>query len=119
MTTESLCDKCFAPGTCCKRLRLSKGGDEVTFWDDEPEAVQTFLDGQKAPFEVIETLGPWPDEAGRLYSAKTFGCPKLLPNGRCGDYENRPEICRIFEPASDQLCVHFRGAEAGDPTLAL
>jgi Fe-S-cluster containining protein len=29
-------------------------------------------------------------------------CPNLLPDGRCGDYENRPEVCRSFKP--DEIC---------------
>lgn len=37
-------------------------------------------------------------------------CPHLLPNNRCGVYENRPRICRDYQP--DELC---RQIEA--PTL--
>lgn len=30
-------------------------------------------------------------------------CDKLLQNGKCGDYTNRPQVCRDFK--ADNLCV--------------
>lgn len=30
-------------------------------------------------------------------------CQKQLPDGRCGDYENRPQVCRDFK--ADDFCV--------------
>lgn len=42
-----------------------------------------------------------------------------MPDGRCGDYENRPALCRSFEPQSEALCVHFNGSEAGDASVGL
>jgi Fe-S-cluster containining protein len=33
-------------------------------------------------------------------------CPNLdQKTGRCSDYQNRPETCRVFEPASAPLCI--------------
>lgn len=29
-------------------------------------------------------------------------CKHLLPDGRCGDYENRPQVCRDFQ--ADYFC---------------
>jgi len=49
-------------------------------------------------------------ESGRW----SYWCPNLSREGRCLDYENRPVTCRIFEPASDPLCVHYNGAEGVD-----
>jgi Fe-S-cluster containining protein len=43
-----------------------------------------------------------------------FACRELTPTGRCGIYGARPAICRTYEPASDALCVHYGGSEAGD-----
>lgn len=62
---------------------------------------------------------PGSDQHGREYAVWVWGCPKLLPNGRCGDYENRPGLCRSYQPLDDGLCVHFGGAEAGDPSVGL
>lgn len=30
-------------------------------------------------------------------------CSKQLSDGRCGDYENRPQVCRDFK--ADDFCV--------------
>jgi Fe-S-cluster containining protein len=78
-------------------------------------------DGEEAgqlPFVPLEVWGRWIDEeSGRTYSAYWYRCSNLLPNGRCGDYDNRPGLCRSFEPASDPLCVHWRGAESGEESV--
>ena len=47
----------------------------------------------------------------------SWWCPLLSADGRCSDHANRPLTCRQFETASQELCVHFRGAESGDPTF--
>lgn len=115
----SLCDKCYAPGQCCKRLRLYREGNaSLTFWLDEPTEKQ--LDALGLPFKPTEQIGEWLDEeSGRRYGEFLFTCPRLLPNGRCGDYENRPDLCRRFEPGADPLCVHFQGAEGVDLVAGL
>jgi hypothetical protein len=30
-------------------------------------------------------------------------CSELTPDGKCGNYANRPEVCRAFKP--DELCT--------------
>jgi Fe-S-cluster containining protein len=51
-----------------------------------------------------------------------YWCLNLLPNGRCGDYENRPGLCRLYVAGSDGLCVHHwenpRGEEDREPPPA-
>ena len=32
-------------------------------------------------------------------------CVNLLSTGLCGDYENRPEVCRRFKP--DEICLEI------------
>jgi Fe-S-cluster containining protein len=119
----SLCDQCFAPGQCCKSLNLidPHTREAVSTWAGDGEAAaQMKLFG--LPFEVADTHGPWiadetSERPGKEYVIHRWRCPLLNPDGRCGDYENRPTLCRSFEPALDRLCVHYHGAEAGDPTL--
>ena len=47
------------------------------------------------------------------YSMSTFNkpagvrCVHLRDNGLCGDYANRPYVCRAFKP--DELCVRISG----------
>lgn len=37
-----------------------------------------------------------------LKKAGGVPCRHLLPDGRCGDYNNRPQVCRDFK--ADALC---------------
>lgn len=112
--TTSLCDRCFAPGQCCKALALFSMKDvELTVWDDDPKLPEQ--PGTQPPFtRTTRTGGPWKDDAGREYSTWFWSCSALLPSGRCGIYETRPDLCRRFEPASSPLCVHYQGAETGE-----
>ena len=115
----SLCDKCFAPGACCKNLFLSRGSEPRTVWLGSRDYIIGQLRRDGLPFEPAEPRGRWIDEAsGSAYGAFTYSCPKLEANGRCGDYENRPDVCSGYVPRSDALCVHFHG-EAGDPTVEM
>lgn len=86
-------------------------GQECSYWDDTSIEEQTKHFPQW-PFIPNEKKDTYTDaESGRTYSTWSFNCKNLLPNGRCGDYENRPDLCRRFEPASGPLCVHYMGAE--------
>ena len=64
------------------------------------------------PFRAIEVRSINTDaDSKRPYGYVTFNCVNLTKDGRCGDYENRPWLCRVFEPGEGPLCVHWRGAE--------
>lgn len=108
----SLCDRCYAPGACCKGFTLFRENrDEVTLWLDEPFDDQMSTHG--VPFAARAVGEPILDETGRPFTRVKFDC-RRLSNGRCADYESRPEVCRNFEAGSGSLCVHFDGAESGD-----
>ena len=100
----SACDTCRDPGYCCKRLMLGGVTEEkfptklealaiAAAWPFEPTGL---------PFLPVTVLdGYW-----------LFTCPKLdWESGRCMDYENRPTLCRNYEPMSDPLCAMYTGAE--------
>ena len=116
----SLCDRCFAPGQCCRDLTLHRfSGHVVTTWADADPADQ--LADMIGPhwFVPIETAAEWTvpegdEDAGRTYRSHRWGCRALGPDGRCTVYSERPELCRTFEAGSDPLCVHWRGAEGGE-----
>lgn len=113
----SLCDKCYAPGQCCKSLHLAgKDGEAKTYWVDEGDAgIIEQLRAQGLPFVPLLELGRYVDaESGREYADLLFNCPMVTPSGRCSIYDDRPALCRNYEPLSDPLCVHFGGAEAGE-----
>lgn len=121
----SLCDSCYHPGQCCRNLGLYGGygpKNEATFWlhlpvDAQLDACRDETDvaaGRHLPFEVRGIAASWFDDKGWPYGVYQFVCPKLQSDGRCGIYDTRPWLCRVFEPASDRLCVHHKGAEGGD-----
>lgn len=107
----SLCDRCYAPGQCCKHFSLYGPGGKMTFWLEGGGTVSEHLERHELPFApVLE--GEYEDDHGRRYGSYHFECPKLTPEGRCSIYEDRPRLCRAFEPAGgSKLCVHSGGAE--------
>src|SRR4249920_2040740 len=107
-----LCDVCSKPGACCKDFRLSN-----TFWADEgDEGVAARLakwDTDRAPdlhpFIPGDVTDVFQDENGRSYVQRRFSCTALTASGRCSIYDRRPQPCRLYEPASDDLCVMYKG----------
>ena len=99
---RSLCENCGDPGRCCKDIKLTRkafGGITkleclvilATIEHPDPHMLNTGL-----PF-LPEYVGE--DEQWR------FSCPRLREDGRCGDYENRPNLCRTFVPGAHHPCV--------------
>jgi Fe-S-cluster containining protein len=112
----SLCDVCRNPGRCCKRMTLTKGGDTLTFWDNED--VIAGLRDLGLPFVPLEKIGSFTNEQAQSYSWYWYGCPLLQPDGRCGDYLNRPPVCRAYVAGSNPLCGLMympQPAEIGHP----
>jgi len=93
----SLCNVCARPGYCCNGFRLTyKDG---LYKEPSLELANARMKREGKPFKAV----------GHFWNgAVKFSCPLLDENGRCGDYENRPETCRMFEPTSDNLCVYFQ-----------
>lgn len=111
----SLCDQCFSPGACCKAITFNFAND-IKDADEAAAAMrgQAAMHDEPMPWVISSRV---PDRA--LGDFWRWNCTALGENGRCSIYETRPHPCRSFEPASDALCVHFRGAEAGDPTVGV
>lgn len=109
----SLCDACPKPGSCCRMFTLS-----VSFWDDIPIEEQWAPLAEKYPFVPAQRDPKYAftldHESGRMYSPWQFNCPKLGADGRCTIYEDRPMTCRTFQPASDPLCVLYKGPSLKD-----
>lgn len=57
-------------------------------------------DAEGRPGIGLPFMPLWLDGAGRW----RFWCPVLRHDGRCGDYENRPQLCASYQPATDMLC---------------
>jgi Fe-S-cluster containining protein len=97
---ESMCDRCLKPGYCCRSVMLTGGpfGDPMSF-----EAAEHQLLKYQLPFRPAH----YDEEHHRWY----FWCPNLRGDGRCGDYENRPDLCRRYRPGEEGLCAHYWAAE--------
>jgi Fe-S-cluster containining protein len=104
MMGESMCDRCISPGACCKRLVLSgpfaapmslERAEHLLIDPDWfPQTKGVFRPGNQLP------NGRW-----------EFWCTALKSDGRCGIYEDRPQLCRDYRPGADGLCVHFWNPE--------
>jgi hypothetical protein len=118
MDTEpapSACDTCPQPGHCCRDFPIHNAMREI------PTALEVMVylacSGYwSAGHRQIQIGYPFiPSRYDTTLNAWRFNCVNLLPDGRCGDYENRPNgPCEIFEPRSDPLCILF---EPPDPSL--
>lgn len=111
MMRESMCDRCLAPGHCCKRLTLSGTVDG--------ERIQDPMSFEKAEHLALKArLWMMRPAHQREDGRWQWSCTQLLPNGRCGIYEDRPQLCRLYRPGEDGLCVHHWEKESDDATRA-
>lgn len=114
----SRCDSCAIPGFCCREIRLfgrvveggPPSGEIIIPGESEPGAYVASISAEPLPFKPAAKRASF----GDLGHTWTWTCPRLDPTGRCGDYENRPQLCRDFEPETDHMCLHHGGAE-GEP----
>ena len=85
--------KCNCCGACCRNINLKIEGD--------------WLKSERAFRKIAESMPEYKrfmitgvDEHGYL----TFRCSCQQEDLMCGDYENRPDICRAFPEKSLVLC---------------
>lgn len=123
----SLCDTCTDPGHCCRQITLWGNGIEYMTQAEAEAQMRTntgsmMADGSPGPFVFTGTIEklvyydlngaelPKPE----IRAVNTWSCPHLLPTGRCGAYENRPKLCKDYEPGSCRSCAMFvEGTDAG------
>ncbi len=48
-----------------------------------------------------------------------YWCPVLRRDGRCGDYANRPAVCRVMIPGTGKPCCYNVPGIAPDGTSAV
>ncbi|WP_372395223.1 YkgJ family cysteine cluster protein (plasmid) [Azospirillum sp. HJ39] len=88
----SPCDACSKPGKCCRSFVLN--------FPSQPTMT---------PLEALSIMAahwlPFMPLMRYQNGVFRFWCPLLGTDGRCTDYESRPDTCRVFRPASDPLCV--------------
>lgn len=119
----SLCDACRAPGRCCTGFYLQNGDfgrgrpalevlvELATAWTGTAPmlgAVRVHPTFDLTAIEDIQVGMPFMPLMRRpADGAWRFWCPVLRADGRCGDYENRPALCRDYQAGSDKLCAEF------------
>jgi Fe-S-cluster containining protein len=108
----NLATKCFhCPGTrCCQYIT------------QQIEAPRSKADFDHLLWQVShENVEVYKDEDG-WYLMFISPCSKLIPDGRCGIYDQRPQICRDYSndycefdaPAEEGFLLHFRDHESLD-----
>jgi hypothetical protein len=109
----SVCDTCPKPGNCCQDFPLHSLDPERKLTKLEimielasliyanPDRTRPFIGLPFIPARYDPT-------AGHGTGSWRFNCVNLLPDGRCGDYDNRPYgPCVLYQPREDALCVLF------------
>lgn len=81
--TDSLCNQCVA--LCCRYFALAL---------DKPETMRDFEDMR---WYILHEDASIFVEDGEWYLQINRKCRALLPDNRCGIYDNRPTICRGYK----------------------
>jgi Fe-S-cluster containining protein len=108
-TIRFSCTQC---GKCCHDLRLPLAIDEAIEWLHDGGNVQVFCEAIPWPEEPPPDNLPAQYKRGRSFAAQSGDlpvrvavtlvasfqgpCPNLQPDMRCGAYEKRPRVCRIY-----------------------
>ncbi|WP_158899708.1 YkgJ family cysteine cluster protein [Burkholderia sp. L27(2015)] len=104
--------ECTTCGKCCHDLRLPLCVDEALTWLDRGGDVQIICEAvpwpEEPPSEDLQAAAKhrrsFPAISGTLPTrimvilagVFTGACPNLQPDMRCGIYEERPLVCRIY-----------------------
>lgn len=95
----SLCDICSEPGACCRDFELKSTQIETRLLLEKGHKLDVLATCAEWGFPFIPT-----EHDGKAWH---FKCSVLTDKGRCGDYENRPVLCRNYIAGSDDLCVEY------------
>jgi Fe-S-cluster containining protein len=86
-------------------MTLSGGGARKGHRLGEP------MSREDAEHLVLENGAPFIPAAQMASGEWFFSCTQLQTDGRCGAYEDRPQVCRSYVAGSDPLCVHYWAAD--------
>jgi Fe-S-cluster containining protein len=102
---------CVRCGKCCQRLKIPLTAGEAIEWLHSGHPVQLICDAtgprdpaadeSQAAYRQARSFaamsGSIPTQVRVLLAANIDGaCPNLQPDMRCGIYERRPLVCRIY-----------------------
>ncbi|WBO23582.1 YkgJ family cysteine cluster protein [Sphingomonas abietis] len=122
---------CTMCGQCCHGLRLPLSLAEARLWLDKGGTVQLMCEAHPWPEEPADgdALGHY--RRARTFAAQSGGlpvrimvtlvaafagpCPFLLPDMRCGNYAERPRVCRIYPAEMNPFAVLKPAGKACPP----
>jgi Fe-S-cluster containining protein len=102
---------CTQCGACCRNTKILLTVAEAVEWLNDGGQVQVMCEASRAPADAVADAKTqhmlrrsFPASSGslpvrvivNLVANITGNCPNLLPDMRCGIYERRPAICRIY-----------------------
>jgi Fe-S-cluster containining protein len=103
---------CTMCGKCCHGLKLPLGADEALAWVERGGSVQVLCEAIPWPGEPSIDDLPAQHKRRRSFEASSGelpirviailvasfegACPNLQPDMRCGIYDERPVVCRIY-----------------------
>lgn len=94
--------KCSGCATCCNLACSEFSYEELKHKAQNGDNFAAQFVSIFVPYENIDEARAVYPEYVDLVTEKTDGkiyfyhCPKLTPDNKCSDYENRPQICRAF-----------------------
>ena len=107
-----VCFDCTQCGRCCHDLRLTLSVAEARVWAARGHQVDLLVEAWAWPEDMVTgdaatqwrrdttfavQIGDVPFRVNlRLVASHVGACPHLLADMRCGNYEARPRICRIY-----------------------
>lgn len=122
---------CTMCGKCCHGLRLPLSIDEAATWLARGGSVQLMCEAHPWPTEPAENDAFGQYRRARTSAARSGGlpvrimvtlvaafegaCPFLLPDMRCGNYEHRPRVCRIYPAEMNPFAVLDPAGKACPP----
>ena len=110
---SKICASCREPGACCTGFPLFPGGEagraghfdtplEAIIWAASQFYESPLQDRHFVGLPFLPTRRMTKDHPG----VWLWRCVDLLPNGKCGNYENRPYgPCVLYKPQQDRLCA--------------
>jgi Fe-S-cluster containining protein len=124
---------CVRCGNCCHDLKIPLTVAEAIQWLGRGDQVQLLFEASPWPASLSGNDPPAAHFKSRSFAARsgslparvvvmlvanfTGACPNLLGDGRCGIYETRPLVCRIY-PAEINPFVVFKPENKGCPPEA-
>lgn len=106
----SICNTCRTKGNCCK-------GFVLNFWVSKDNwYIESIKKLQEYNIDFMYPIRPCDYFDNNMVQVQ-FDCNRLGSDGLCTDYENRPELCRLYQPMQDALCCEYVYSFKGIPII--